>query len=128
MSKNKVYMNRELSWLKFNERVLEEAENERIPLCERLSFASIYQSNLDEFFMVRVGTLIDQKLLSTEVRDNKTEMTPGEQLRAVLTEVEKLNRRKDVVYDELLERLAGYGVKLVDFRKIGNRESEDNAR
>ena len=124
MSKNKVYMNRELSWLKFNERVLEEAENERIPLCERLSFASIYQSNLDEFFMVRVGTLIDQKLLSTEVRDNKTEMTPGEQLRAVLTEVEKLNRRKDAVYDELLERLAGYGVKLVDFRKIGNRESE----
>ena len=74
-----VYMNRELSWLKFNERVLEEAENKKVPLCERLTFASIYQSNLDEFFRVRVGSLIDQMLLGGKMRDNKTKMTAKEQ-------------------------------------------------
>lgn len=78
MTNETIFMNRELSWLKFNERVLEEAESEKNPLCERLTFASIYQSNLDEFFMVRVGSLIDQMIVSKNVKDNKTGMTAKE--------------------------------------------------
>ena len=119
-----VYMNRELSWLKFNERVLEEAENKKVPLCERLTFASIYHSNLDEFFRVRVGSLVDQMLLGGKIRDNKTKMTAKEQIEAVLHQVMKLNRRKDAVYDAIMGKLEDYGVRLVDFRKISKKESE----
>lgn len=119
-----IYMNRELSWLKFNERVLEEAENKKVPLCERLTFASIYQSNLDEFFRVRVGSLVDQMLLGGKIRDNKTKMTAKEQIQAVLHQVTKLNRRKDAVYDAIMGQLEDYGVRLVDFRKISKKESE----
>lgn len=121
---NDVFMNRELSWLKFNERVLEEAEDENIPLCERLSFVSIYQSNLDEFFMVRVGSLVDQDDVSPKMRENKTHMTAKEQIDAVIARVHELNGRRDAVYARLMEKLEEQGVRLVDFRKIGRQESE----
>ena len=121
---NDVFMNRELSWLKFNERVLEEAEDENTPLCERLSFASIYQSNLDEFFMVRVGSLVDQDDVSPKMRENKTHMTAQEQIDAVIARVHELNGRRDEVYARLMEKLEEQGVRLVDFRKIGRQESE----
>ena len=121
---NDVFMNRELSWLKFNERVLEEAEDENTPLCERLSFVSIYQSNLDEFFMVRVGSLVDQDDVSPKMRENKTHMTAKEQIDAVIARVHELNGRRDAVYTRLMEKLEEQGVRLVDFRKIGRQESE----
>lgn len=117
-----IYMNRELSWLKFNERVLEEAENPENPLCERLTFASIYQSNLDEFYMVRVGSLVDQMLLAKDIRENKTNMTPEEQLDAILARTKKLNRKRDVVYEEIMENLEQYGIHMLNFHKI---EKED---
>ncbi len=117
-----IYMNRELSWLKFNERVLEEAENPDNPLCERLTFASIYQSNLDEFYMVRVGSLVDQMFLSKDIRENKTNMTPKEQLEAVLSRTRKLNRKRDVIYEDIMDSLKEYGVQMLNFHKI---EKED---
>lgn len=120
---NTVYRNRELSWLKFNERVLEEAEREDVPLCERLSFVSIFQSNLDEFFMVRVGSLIDQMSVDETYRENKTHMTAAQQLEAIFTQARELNRRKDEVYQQLMDRLEGEGVRLVNFRKITQEES-----
>lgn len=106
------YMNRELSWLKFNERVLEEAEDKSVPLCERFTFVSIYQTNLDEFFMVRVGSLYDQTLLPQEIRDNKTKMSSQEQIDAILAETRKLNKRKEKVYQKLIEKVAKEGIRL----------------
>ena len=132
MEKNKekkqVFMNRELSWLKFNERVLEEAEDERVPLCERLSFASIYQSNLDEFFMVRVGSLQDQMLLGKKIRDNKTNMTPGEQITEILKKVRELSGRRDRAYNTLMEKLEPYGVRLTDFGRLSDEEKDSLSR
>ena len=111
----KIYTNRELSWLKFNERVLEEAENQAVPLCERMNFVSIYQSNLDEFFRVRVGSLQDQMLVNKKIKDNKTNMTSEEQIKAILKVVKKLNKRKDAAYKNLMDKVAEYGITLIDF-------------
>ena len=111
--------NRELSWLKFNERVLEEAADRSVPLCERLSFLSIFQSNLDEFFMVRVGSLYDQMLVSKTAKDNKTGMTSKEQLMAIFDATRTLAERKDVIYRECMKQLKEEeGVEGVSFADI----------
>lgn len=118
-----VYANRELSWLKFNERVLEEAARKDVPLAERLSFLSIYQSNLDEFFRVRVGTHVDQMHSDQEIRDNKTNMTSAEQIQCIFAAVHRLNTRKDEIFTELMMELEDAGVRVVDFHTIDEEES-----
>lgn len=116
--------NRELSWLRFNERVLEEAEDERLPLCERLSFLSIFQSNLDEFFMVRIGSLHDQMLLDKEARENKTNMTPGEQIDAAVSRIRDLCDRRDRVYISVLKKLEEQGISIVNFHQISPQSEQ----
>ena len=109
MSK-KVFDNRELSWLKFNERVLEEAMDENVPLLERLMFESIFSSNLDEFFMVRVGSLYDSSLVDDDQKDNKTKLRPSEQLSAIFSRVRELNAVRDKSFDQLSKELKTKGI------------------
>ena len=114
------FCNRELSWLAFNRRVLENAANPQVPLCERLNFLSIFQSNLDEFFMVRIGTLHDQMMLNNDVRDNKTGLTPSTQISEALNLIRELCRKRDKVYVDLLKELNREGIFLARFDAISN--------
>ena len=117
-------MNRELSWLRFNERVLNEAGNPDVPLAERLTFVSIYQSNLDEFYRVRVGTLMDQMESKEVVRENKTNMTSEQQVKAILQETRDLDQKKAVIYEQLMGELEPKGIRLINFNKLSAEEGK----
>ena len=102
--------NRELSWLRFNERVLAEAADESVPLLERLKFLSIFTSNLDEFFMIRVGSLFDLQSVNAEALDSKTGMTPKEQLDKLYASVHPLIKKRDEVYFTVEQMLRKEGI------------------
>ena len=106
MTDSNVYDNRELSWLKFNRRVLEEAQDVSVPLFERMRFISIFTSNLDEFFMVRVGALYDQDLVEPKKCENKTGMTAARQLNEIARRVKDLLYIKDCAFNEVMSKMS----------------------
>lgn len=122
-NRNLVYTNRELSWLQFNARVLEESEDEQVPLYERLRFLAIFQSNLDEFYMVRVGSLFDQTLLKETVLDSKTRMTAKEQLSAIYRETRALLVRKEEAYRNVAALLNEQGLERVYMNQLGEEDA-----
>ncbi|MGE4354533.1 MAG: polyphosphate kinase 1 [Oscillospiraceae bacterium] len=103
--------NRELSWLRFNLRVLEEANDPQVPLLERLKFVSIFTSNLDEFFMIRVGSLFDLSIISPKDFDNKTGLTPIEQLHRIYAEIPQLIETRDKLYGQVMGALSECGIR-----------------
>ena len=98
------YINRELSWLKFNKRVLLQADAPEVPLFERMKFIAIFESNLDEFFMVRAGSMHDRALISADMRDDKTKMTAREQLEAIYRDTKPLCELCGNIFEELEKR------------------------
>ena len=121
MKEDTIFINRELSWLDFNRRVLVLGKDKNVPLAEQLKFLSIYGSNLDEFFMVRVGSLQERANLmrgKKEKRENKTNMTAEEQLAAIMPKTAQLQEDCDKYYAKALENLAACGYRKVDFDKL----------
>lgn len=116
--------NRELSWLKFNKRVLEEAMDETVPLFERLKFIAIFTNNLDEFFMIRVGSLFDLSGINKEHIDCKSGMTPMEQLRKIYEAVRPLYAKRDDIFSEVEHQLRIQGIFSLSYKELGPQEKE----
>ena len=110
--------NRELSWLRFDQRVLEEARDKSVPLLERMKFVAIFTSNLDEFFMIRVGSLYDKVQTDEKHRDSRSGMTPQEQLDAIYEAVAPLYKERDKTYTEIKKELSPYGICGLDFKEL----------
>lgn len=115
---------RELSWLKFNQRVLDEVNNKEIPLLERLKFFEIYTNNLDEFYMIRVGTIYDMKLFHPKKRDSRSNMTPAEQLDAIFHQVRKLEKTKVLYYENIMSDLEELNIHHMDINILGKKEKD----
>ena len=116
--------NRELSWLKFNQRVLEEAKDSSVPLLERMKFVSIFTSNLDEFFMIRVGSLYDMSLTDNSTIDSRSGMNPKEQLDAIFAAVAPLHKERDKTYSEIKKLLNPYGVCGLSIKELEQQEKK----
>lgn len=116
--------NRELSWLKFNERVLEEAEDIFVPLLERLKFISIFTSNLDEFYMVRCGSLYDLSLIDDHYIDNKTGLDAQDQLNTIYDHTKYLYKNRDEVFEALNQQLKGEGIADLEFKDLTKEEAK----
>ena len=116
--------NRELSWLRFNQRVLEEAQDESVPLMERMKFVAIFTSNLDEFFMIRVGSLYDMAVADSKKQDIRSGMTPKQQLEEIYKAVAPLYKERDKTYAEIKKQLQPYGVCGLDFKELEQQEKK----
>ncbi len=120
--KYKYTQNRELSWINFNCRVLEEADDKNVPLLERLKFIAIFANNLDEFFMVRVGSLLDVMHVSPNEKDNKSGMTPGEQIIKIYSSMPKLIEKKRQIYGNVMRELKKAGIEDVLYDDLSASE------
>lgn len=116
--------NRELSWLRFNRRVLREALDESTPPLERLKFISIYTSNLDEFFMIRVGSIFDMQSVDPSSRDNKTNWKPEEELAHIYDAVKPMYRERKAIYEKVRADMAGYGVFICSLDELSKRDRD----
>lgn len=116
--------NRELSWLSFNARILEEADDAQTPLLERLQFLSIFTTNLDEFFMVRVGGLREQAASDSQWRDDQSGMTAREQLSRIYKKTRPLYKRRAKIYSDIMKTLAEQGIRRVSMKRLKKKEEE----
>lgn len=116
--------NRELSWLQFNARVLAEAEDENVPLLERFKFLAIFTSNLDEFFMIRVGSLCDMAAVDKEHTDSKSGLTAKEQLHLIYKAVEPLYARRDAAFSDVDSKLGAIGLRRLTMDSLAPDEQK----
>ena len=119
-----IYINREYSWLQFNSRVLRQANDPTNPLLEQCKFLSIFGSNLDEFFMVRVGSLFNENVSDPDEEENKTGLTPAKQLAGIMAVVRRLYKERETVYRALRKRLSKAGVRILTDEEITPRQNE----